>query len=185
MKKRIIENEDEFIQQNKKSSNEMRKTTSNIGNLQEIFPQSSKESIVEALNVCEDITEVTEYLLNDKSERKEKGKINEKDKFKELIQTLKLNEYQATELIIFLNVKDNLKHIPKIEKMEEYLSLLRTPYIKKDPFNFLNEVKKPKKEVIPLDFGVMLLKDWLDENEQMGLYYLVKKHQIFFIFLIN
>ena len=27
-----------------------------------------------------------------------------------------------------------------------------------------------KKDVIPLDYGVMLLKNWLDENEQMALY---------------
>ena len=181
MKKRslVIENGSNFLQ-NKKVNHELRKTTSNIENFQEIFPLSTKEQICEALDICEDIAEVSEYLLDEKTKKQEnkpKKEREEKDSFKELINNLKLKENQLFDLILFLNNKENFKFIPKIE---EYNPNLLIPKKIDTPKLSINNFDKPKKDVLPLEYGVMLFKNWMDESEQMGLYYLVKKIKFFF-----
>ena len=177
MKKRGLEAENSAnVHQNKKANHELRKTTSNIENFQEIFPLSTKEQICEALDICEDIAEVSEYLLDEKtkkSENKPKKVEEEKDTFKELISNLKLKENQLFELILFLNNKENLKFIPKIEEYNP--NLLMPPKKIDTPKLSIDNIDKPKKDVLPLEYGVMLFKNWMDESEQMGLYYLVYK----------
>eukprot|EP01091_Cochliopodium_minus_P013719 TRINITY_DN4483_c0_g1_i1.p1 TRINITY_DN4483_c0_g1~~TRINITY_DN4483_c0_g1_i1.p1 ORF type:complete len:294 (+),score=54.43 TRINITY_DN4483_c0_g1_i1:25-906(+) len=167
----------------KRHQHELRKTESNISNLLEIFPQNNKNQIEEALSICNNLGEVSEYLLDNKKmpliNKNNKNKItngnsgsnNKEDPFKELIKKTKMNENQTFELILFLNDKNNHKFIPRIEEFEIFYKSIEHSKIIEKPLSLPKE-NLSKKDVLPLDHGVMLLKNWLDVNEQMSLFFL-------------